>query len=99
MSLGAGHTQMGGVGDGGTPIPPPPPPPPPPAPPTPPPPPPPPPTVPPPPVSTPTPPPVVPTPVTQGGFMASLENFLGTMDYTLWAIGGLVLFLLKHRRR
>ena len=95
MSLGAGHTQMGGVGDGGTPIPPPPPPPPPPAPPTPPPPPPPPPTVPPPPVSTPTPP-----PVTQGGgFMASLENFLGTMDYTLWAIGGLVLFLLKHRRR
>ena len=99
MSLGAGHTQMGGVGDGGTPIPPPPPPPPPPAPPTPPPPPPPPPTVPPPPVSKPTPPPVVPTPVNQGGFMESLNEFLSKMDYTLWAVGGLVLFLLKHRRR
>ena len=99
MSLGAGHVQMGGVGDGGTPIPPPPPPPPPPAPPTPPPVPPPPPTVPRPPVSTPTPPPVVPTPVNQGGFMESLNNFLGNMDYTLWAVGGLVLFLLKHRRR
>ena len=88
MSLGAGQVTMGGV-DEGTPIPPPPPTPAPPAPPAPPP-------VPP---TPPTLPPSVPAPTTQGGLMTSIENFMATMDYTMWAIAGVVLFLLKHRRR
>ena len=99
MSLGAGQVLTGSV-DEGTPIPPPPPPPPP-APPVPVPPPAPPPV---PPVVTPTVPvPPVTTPVDPGpilsGALSKLQGFFAGMDYTMWAIGGVVLFLLKHRRR
>ena len=83
MSLGAGQVLTGSV-DEGTPIPPPPPPPPP---------------V----VTPPVPVPPVTTPVDPGpilsGALSKLQGFFAVMDYTMWAIGGVVLFLLKHRRR
>ena len=96
MSLGAGQVLTGSV-DEGTPIPPPPPAPPAPVPPPPPPP-------PPPVVTPPVPVPPVTTPVDPGavlnGVVTKLQGFFfAEMNYTLWAIGGVVLFLLKHRRR
>ena len=100
MSLGPGTVLTGNV-DEGTPIPPPPPPPPvvtPPVP-VPPPPPPPPPPVVTPPVPVPPPAPPVDPGAVLNGFVTKLQGFFDGMDYTMWAIGGLVLFLLKHRRR
>ena len=76
-------TVLTGNVDEGTPIPPPPPPPP----------------VVTPPVPVPPPAPPVDPGDVLNGFVTKLQGFFNGMDYTLWAIGGVVLFLLKHRRR